>query len=631
MTALTPSKPGAGPAAPAHAGGAPAAAPAPRRRIIPLVVAALVLGGGGTYYAHARHFEDTDDAQIDGNITNLSPRVAGTLVAVNVQDNQVVKVGDVLAEIDPIDYEIAVAQAKAVLAQAEASFNAENPSVPMTETSNETALSAADADVSSAESGLLAADREVKQLTAQLELAKANAKNAMTERERADKLGAQGAISQAELDNRNTSADAATANVAAMTAALAAAQARYTQAQSRIGFTRAHVAELKANAPRQLDVRKASVGAREAALDLARAQLHQAELNLGYTKIVAPVAGIIGRKSMSVGDRVAPGQQVLAIARTDGLWVTANFRETQLRDMRPGMPATIHVDALEPRAARQGRERRRRHGLPLQPLPAGERVRQLREGGAAHPRAHRPRPEPAQHGPPPPRNVGRARGARAMTAAAAEAAALVDEAAPRSGAPASAGPPSYFETGWTGGRNRWAIALVVTLATFMEVLDSSIANVSLPAHRRRPLRQPGREHVGAHLVPRRQRHRAPHQRVAREQVRPQALLHDLRGALHAQLVPVRDGALAPVAASPSASCRASGAAGSGPSEQAILADTFPPRSAARPSPCTAWPSCSPPPSAPRSAASSPTTTRGAGSSSSTSRSASSRSPSASAW
>lgn len=347
MTALTPSKPGAGPAAPAHAGGAPAAAPAPRRRIIPLVVAALVLGGGGTYYAHARHFEDTDDAQIDGNITNLSPRVAGTLVAVNVQDNQVVKVGDVLAEIDPIDYEIAVAQAKAVLAQAEASFNAENPSVPMTETSNETALSAADADVSSAESGLLAADREVKQLTAQLELAKANAKNAMTERERADKLGAQGAISQAELDNRNTSADAATANVAAMTAALAAAQARYTQAQSRIGFTRAHVAELKANAPRQLDVRKASVGAREAALDLARAQLHQAELNLGYTKIVAPVAGIIGRKSMSVGDRVAPGQQVLAIARTDGLWVTANFRETQLRDMRPGMPATIHVDALE--------------------------------------------------------------------------------------------------------------------------------------------------------------------------------------------------------------------------------------------------------------------------------------------
>jgi membrane fusion protein (multidrug efflux system) len=347
MTALTPSKPGAGPATPAPAGAVPAAAPASRRRIIPLVVAALALGGGGTYYAHARHFEDTDDAQIDGNITNLSPRVAGTLVAVHVQDNQVVQEGEALAEIDPTDYEIAVAQAKAGLAQAEATFNAENPSVPMTQTSNETALSAADADVSSAESGLVAADREVKQLTAQLELAKANAKNAVTERERADKLGAQGAISQAELDTRNTTADAASANVAAMTAALAAAQARYTQAQSRISFTRSHVAELKANAPRQLDVRKASVGAREAALELARAQLRQAELNLAYTKIVAPVAGIVGRKSMSVGDRVAPGQQVLAIARTEGLWVTANFRETQLRDMRPGQPVTIHVDALD--------------------------------------------------------------------------------------------------------------------------------------------------------------------------------------------------------------------------------------------------------------------------------------------
>jgi membrane fusion protein (multidrug efflux system) len=96
-----------------------------------------------------------------------------------------------------------------------------------------------------------------------------------------------------------------------------------------------------------MDVRRANVGAREAALDLARAQLHQAELNVGYTKIVAPVGGIVGRKSMSVGDRVAPGQQVVAIAAVDGLWVTANFRETQLRDMKPGQPVHIHVDALE--------------------------------------------------------------------------------------------------------------------------------------------------------------------------------------------------------------------------------------------------------------------------------------------
>jgi membrane fusion protein, multidrug efflux system len=342
-TSLTPSKMGADAGAPATA----ARAPASRRRFIPLVVGLVVLAGGGTYYLHSRHFEDTDDAQIDANITSLSPRVAGTLIAVQVQDNQVVKAGDVLAEIDPTDYDVALAQARATLAQAEATVQAENPQVSITETSNETALSADSADLSSAESGLVAADREVKQLTAQLDQAQANAKNAVTERGRAEKLGAQGAISQAEQDTRATTADAASANVAAVTAALAAAQARYTQAQSRITFTRARVAEQRANAPRQLDVRRASVGVREAALDLARAQLHQAELNRGYTKIVAPVGGILGRKSMSIGDRVAPGQPVVAITRTDELWVTANFRETQLRDMRPGQPVRLHVDALD--------------------------------------------------------------------------------------------------------------------------------------------------------------------------------------------------------------------------------------------------------------------------------------------
>jgi membrane fusion protein (multidrug efflux system) len=323
-----------------------AAKPASKRRLIALGVALTAATVGGSYSLHARHFEDTDDAQIDGEIANISPRVAGTLQNVAVTENQVVKAGDVLAEIDPTDYEVALAQARAALAQAEGSFQAENPSVSMTETTNQTALSAAEADLASAESGLTASDREVKQLAAQLDLARANAKNAETEKDRAQKLFQSGSISQAEVDNRTTAADAASANVAAMTAALAGAQARYAQAQARITSARSRVAELRANAPRQLDVRKATVSVREAQLALAKAQLRQAELNLSYVKIIAPTGGIIGRKSVSVGDRVAPGQQMMAIARTDDLWVTANFRETQIRDMRPGQPATVHVDAL---------------------------------------------------------------------------------------------------------------------------------------------------------------------------------------------------------------------------------------------------------------------------------------------
>src|SRR5580693_7315722 len=291
-----------------------AKAPASRRIFI------VLGGGGGAYYAHARHYEDTDDAQIDAEITNVSPRVAGTLIRVEVTDNQAIKAGELVAEIDPIDFEVAVAQAKAQLAQAKAVFEAENPSVPMTETTNQTGLSAAEADLASAESGLTASDREIKQLTAQLDLARSSETNARQEKARAQELVRTGAISQAELDNRTNALDGATANVASVTAALAGAQARFSQAQSRIQPARSHVTELRANAPLQLDVRKASVDAREAQLELAKAQLRQAELNLGYSKILAPVSGIVGRKSMSIGDRVAPGQQVMAISRVDVLW-----------------------------------------------------------------------------------------------------------------------------------------------------------------------------------------------------------------------------------------------------------------------------------------------------------------------
>jgi membrane fusion protein (multidrug efflux system) len=343
MTDLAPEKS----LAPAGLSAPAAAAPSASRKKIVAAAVALALGGGAlAYYLHERHFEDTDDAQVDGEITNVSARVPGTIVKVLVSDNQVVKAGEPMAELDPTDYEVAVAQARAVLAQAEAAFAAENPSVSMTETINQTSLSSAEADVSSAESGLTAADRDVKQLTAQLELAQANAKNALLERQRAERLGASGSISQAEIDRLATAADAATANVAAVTAALAGAQARLSMAQSRITSARSRASEVRSNAPLQIDVRKANVGAREAAVSLARAQLRQAELNLGYVKVTAPVGGIVGRKAMSLGDRVQPGQQLAAIARVDDLWVTANFRETQIRDMRAGQPATVKVDAL---------------------------------------------------------------------------------------------------------------------------------------------------------------------------------------------------------------------------------------------------------------------------------------------
>jgi membrane fusion protein (multidrug efflux system) len=295
---------------------------------------------------HSRHFEETDDAQIDGNISNVSPRVAGNVSAVYVLEDQKVRAGDVLAEIDPADLEIGVAEAKAQVAQAQAQLDAEDPSVPITLASNVSAVSSAGSDLAAAESGLSAARKDVEQFTAQLAQAQANDRTAQLERARSEKLVGEGVVSQSDFDQRNNAAAASSANVSALEQALAGAKDRVRQQQAQLVALGSHLEEIRTNAPRQVATRRASVVMRQASLDVAKAQLAQAERNLSYAKIVAPVTGIVAKKSIAVGDHVAPGQQVVAISQTDGLWVTADYRETQLERMRPGQPVNIHIDSL---------------------------------------------------------------------------------------------------------------------------------------------------------------------------------------------------------------------------------------------------------------------------------------------
>ncbi len=317
-----------------------------RRLVLASVLGALALGGA-VYWAHARHFEDTDDAQIDGDISNVSPRVSGNVLAVHVDENQVVKEGDVLAEIDPADLVIAVAQAKAAVAQAQAQLDAEDPSVPILETSNKSAVATARSDLQGATAALGAARKDVQQLSAQLAQARANDRTAQLEKARSEKLLAQGAISQSDYDTHINSATASSASVDALEQSLAAAQDRVVQQQAQLAAIQSRLTEVQSNAPRQVASRQASVIMRQAALDLAKAQLAQAQNNLGYTRILAPISGIVAKKSIAVGDHVAPGQLVVAISQIDQLYVTANYRETQLERLRPGQPASVHVDALD--------------------------------------------------------------------------------------------------------------------------------------------------------------------------------------------------------------------------------------------------------------------------------------------
>jgi membrane fusion protein (multidrug efflux system) len=285
------------------------------------------------WWLHARKFEETDDAQVDGYITAVSPRVAGTVARVLVEDNQTVKQGDLLVELDAADLEVALAQARAAVAQAEAAVAQEEPSVPITATSNRAAVQSAEDEVANAAADLEAARRELDQ-------AVATNRFAQQQKERAEKLLASNTVPQAEYDQRSSAADVALA-------AVASAQKHVDQRRARLQTAQARLLEARANAPRQLVARAAGLTVRQANLELARAQLRQAQLNLGYAKVAAPVDGIIGRRSVNVGDRVQPGQQLMSLTQNGELWVTANFRETQIERMRQGQQAGVHVDAID--------------------------------------------------------------------------------------------------------------------------------------------------------------------------------------------------------------------------------------------------------------------------------------------
>jgi membrane fusion protein (multidrug efflux system) len=315
----------------------PAARTAPAaKKSIRLRVAAVVLVlavGGFLWWLYARNFEGTDDAQVDGNISAVSPRVPGTVTAVHAQENQTVKPGQLLVELDAADLEVAAAQARAAVAQAEAAFAAENPNVAITQTSNRASLQSALDAVDNARAELLAAQHDLDQAQAQNKFAQA-------QRERADLLVQANTISRAEYDQRVSQADVARAAEEAARQRVAQRRAQLTTAETRL-------TETQANAPRQLISREAGVQVRRANLELAHAQLRQAELNLSYAKIAAPAAGILGKKAVNVGDRVQTGQQLFALTQSGDLWVTANFRETQIERMRPGQAVEIHVDAID--------------------------------------------------------------------------------------------------------------------------------------------------------------------------------------------------------------------------------------------------------------------------------------------
>ncbi len=337
------------------------AADVPRpSRLRSILIVILILAAIGGYFAW-KYFsvrESTDDAQIEGHVHPMAARVGGTVINVAVKDNQWVEAGTVLAQLDPNDYQVALDRAKADLAEAEATLAGSRTGVPITTTDTSSALTQSAAGVAEAQASMTTTGSTIATAKARLESARATVRQIQANYDRAAKdverfrpLVAKEEIAQQYFDAAVAQADALKAGLAAANAQVTEAEASVRTQESALDRDQARLnqsiaAERRAHTgPQQVAAAVARTKSAEARVAMAKAAVAQAELNLQYTTIKAPVAGLVSNRSVELGQIVAPGQPLLAVIPTNDIWVIANFKETQLRSMKPGQKVTIAVDS----------------------------------------------------------------------------------------------------------------------------------------------------------------------------------------------------------------------------------------------------------------------------------------------
>ena len=317
-----------------------------RRKIILFAVLALLVIGAGLFYWHSTFTEDTDDAQVDGDLYQVSSRVTGQVIKVYVEDNQSVRAGDLLAEIDPKDYQVALEQALASLASAQAEAIQANVNVPITSISASTSVSTTGSDVQAAQAAIAQAQKQAQAAEARVTQAKANALKSQLDVDRYTPLVEKDVISKQQFDGAVAQAAANKAAVLEAEATVIAQQSGVSQAMQKLAQARSQANESVKNGPAQVRAQQAKANSALADVKQAQAKVDQAQLNLSYTKITAPASGVVNKKNVQVGANLSIGQDLLTIIPLTNLWVTANFKETQLEKMQPGQKVTIKVDAL---------------------------------------------------------------------------------------------------------------------------------------------------------------------------------------------------------------------------------------------------------------------------------------------
>jgi membrane fusion protein (multidrug efflux system) len=316
---------------------------ASRRLLVVLVVVLLAVVAAALWW-HSTFTEDTDDAQVNGHLIQVSSRINGQVLKVDVEENQFVKQGDVIAELDPADYKVAVESAQAALASAEANAAAANVNVPITTVNTGSNLNSASSNLNGSRDSVEQAEKQLEATHARVTQAQANLTKAQADLERYRPLVEKDVISKQQWDAAVAAADGAKAAVADARAseqgagdAVKVARERESQAKDQVKYAE--------TGPQQVAAQSARARQAQAQVEQAQAQLDQAQLNLSYTKIVAPATGIVTRKSVEIDQNVAAGQNLLTLVSLQDLWITANFKETQLRHMSAGQPVEIEVDA----------------------------------------------------------------------------------------------------------------------------------------------------------------------------------------------------------------------------------------------------------------------------------------------
>lgn len=325
-----------------------------------LLIVGLAIGGTW-YWRYSSVRESTDDAQIDGRLHPVSARVSGTVIKLLVQDNQYVEAGSVLVQLDPKDYKVALDKARADLAEMEASLHVSRTEVPITSITTSSQLSGAEASVGEVNAAVAAAQKAVDAARARLDAAHAKVREAQANYARAARdldrmkaLVAKEEVSQQQYDLALASAESYRAQVDSAESQVREAEQGIRVAQSQVVQQQARVVQAQnavrsaSTAPQQVAVTRARAEATAARVEQMRAAVEQAELNLQYTTVRAPASGVISQRTVEVGQVVQPGQPLLAVVPLDldNIWVTANFKETQLRKMRSGQPVSISVDTF---------------------------------------------------------------------------------------------------------------------------------------------------------------------------------------------------------------------------------------------------------------------------------------------